>query len=473
MKASEIILNSGVSFGTSGARGLVKNLSDQVCAAFTLAFLDVMKDKFRFDTVAIAIDNRPSSQQIAKACAQAAQQADVDVIYFGVVPTPALALLSIHNSIPAIMVTGSHIPFDRNGLKFYRPDGEIDKQDEVSILESNVSVEIVNSVLPTLTVSEHASKLYIDRNTSIFPGKPLSEMRIGVYQHSSAGRDLYPLIFSALGAEVILLEPSDTFVPVDTEAVGKEERIKAKLWSSKHNLDAIFTTDGDGDRPMLSDENGEWLRGDILGFLCAKALGIEAVAIPISCNTSIKTSGIFPHTSQTKIGSPYIIAEINKLKKKFKRIAGFEANGGFILGSDISWGNSYLTALPTRDAILPALVVLIHATHKSAKISDLLKTLPQRYTSSDRIQNVNNDNVQKLLELGVSEPQTLVDSWGIGSVYVDKVDNTDGLRMYINNGDIIHIRPSGNAPELRCYSESSTQIRADWLVQHVLSAISF
>jgi phosphomannomutase len=296
-------------------------------------------------------------------------------------------------------------------------------------------------------------------------------MRIGVYQHSSAGRELYPLIFSALGAEVILLEPSDTFVPVDTEAVGEEERIKAKLWSSKHNLDAIFTTDGDGDRPMLSDENGEWLRGDVLGLLCAKALGIEAVAVPVSCNTSIETSDAFVHTSLTKIGSPYVIAEIEQLKKKFTRVAGFEANGGFILGSDISLSDSDLTALPTRDAVLPVLTVLVSAALKSLKISDLLRSLPRRYTSSDRIQSFDNYDSKKLLELGRAEPQALVDSWSVGNVLVDKIDNTDGLRMYLNSGDIIHIRPSGNAPELRCYSESSTQERADWLVQHVLGVI--
>ncbi|MFP3449658.1 phosphomannomutase, partial [Pseudomonas sp. SIMBA_067] len=80
--------------------------------------------------------------------------------------------------------------------------------------------------------------------------------KIGVYQHSSAGRELYPLLFRALGAEVVCLGYSDNFIPIDTEAVGESDRKQAKVWSTEYKLDAIFSTDGDGDRPLLADENG-------------------------------------------------------------------------------------------------------------------------------------------------------------------------------------------------------------------------
>jgi len=123
--SSEVIAESGVAFGTSGARGLVTQFTPDVCAAFALAFIQSIKNNFSFSRVAIAIDNRPSSYAMAIACAQALKQLHIDVIYYGVVPTPALAYVAQEDNMPAIMVTGSHIPFDRNGLKFYRPDGEI------------------------------------------------------------------------------------------------------------------------------------------------------------------------------------------------------------------------------------------------------------------------------------------------------------------------------------------------------------
>lgn len=117
---SSVLSQSGVAFGTSGARGLVTQFTPQVCMAFTQAFVDVMRQHFTFNTVAIAIDNRPSSYAMAQACASSLIELGLKPIYFGVVPTPALAYTAMQQNIPAIMVTGSHIPFDRNGLKFYR-----------------------------------------------------------------------------------------------------------------------------------------------------------------------------------------------------------------------------------------------------------------------------------------------------------------------------------------------------------------
>ncbi|MCO7034808.1 phosphomannomutase, partial [Vibrio paracholerae] len=142
--------------------------------------------------------------------------------------------------------------------------------------------------------------------TSLFEPELLKGKRIGIYEHSSAGRDIYQGLFQALGAEVISLERTDEFVPIDTEAVAELDKIKARAWSNEHNLDFIFSTDGDGDRPLVADENGEWLRGDILGLLCAKEMNVEALAIPVSCNTIIEASPEFKAVTKTKIGSPYV-----------------------------------------------------------------------------------------------------------------------------------------------------------------------
>ncbi|ANU37684.1 Phosphomannomutase [Vibrio scophthalmi] len=257
--SATVLAESGVSFGTSGARGLVTQFTTNVCTAFAVAFTQCMKRNFSFQTVAIAIDNRPSSYAMAKACAAALNQLDIKVVYYGVVPTPALAHAAMEDGIPAIMVTGSHIPFDRNGLKFYRPDGEISKADEVDIITEEVTFSAVTN-LPELITDDRAAEDYVERYTSLFDTAWLTGKRIGIYEHSSAGRDLYYRIFEKLGAEVIALERSDHFVPIDTEAVTEEDKVKAIKWSSEYDLDAVFSTDGDGDRPLISDEKGNWLR---------------------------------------------------------------------------------------------------------------------------------------------------------------------------------------------------------------------
>ena len=464
-----VIKNSNVAFGTSGARGLVVEFTPEVCAAFAHAFIDVMARDFTFDTVALAIDNRPSSYAMAKACAQAIIAKGLRAVYYGVIPTPALANQSLQDRVPAIMVTGSHIPFDRNGLKFYRPDGEITKADELSILqcESAFSLELP---LLELTTSSLAADNYIARYTSLFAADTLAGKRVGIYEHSSAGRELYAKIFTQLGAEVISIGRSDEFVPIDTEAVSEEDKEKAREWASELNLDAIFSTDGDGDRPLVADEQGEWLRGDILGLLCAKALGIDALAIPVSCNTAIAKSGLFKHIELTKIGSPYVIAAFAGLSIDYDRIAGFEANGGFLLASDLQINGNELKSLPTRDAVLPALMLLIAS--RNSTISQLINNLPQRFTWSDRVKNLPSDSSQQIIKNAISSPNNFFNNLGYESLSCSAIDETDGARFTLNNGDIIHLRPSGNAPELRCYAEASDENQAKQYVANVLGNIT-
>lgn len=283
---SKVIAESGIQFGTSGARGLVEHFTPEVCEAFSHAFLTTVANDFDFTRVAVAIDNRPSSYAMAQSCIEAIKSRGYDVSYYGVIPTPALAFSAMQDSIPCIMVTGSHIPFDRNGLKFYRPDGEITKADEQSILSSSIEFRTSSQLLELVT-DKKAETQYIERYTRIFEADMLKGKRIGIYEHSSAGRDIYQGLFESLGAEVISLERTDEFVPIDTEAVAESDKANARKWSKQYNLDFIFSTDGDGDRPLVADENGEWLRGDVLGLLCSKALQIEALAVPVSCNTII------------------------------------------------------------------------------------------------------------------------------------------------------------------------------------------
>ncbi|MEI4548462.1 phosphomannomutase [Pseudoalteromonas spongiae] len=466
-ESSHIIDSSNISFGTSGARGLVTDFTPEVCAAFAIAFANVIREQDVLTTMALAIDNRPSSYQMAQAISAGLAQIDIDTKFYGVIPTPALAYYAMQQNMPCVMVTGSHIPFDRNGLKFYKAQGEISKADETAILTAQAKVSPITS-LPDLTVLPAAKDAYILRNTEAFSSDSLKGKRIGIYEHSSAGRDIYNLIFEALGAEVISLGRSDEFVPIDTEAVAEEDKAKARAWVKEYKLDALFSTDGDGDRPLLSDEFGEWLRGDVLGLLCSKILGIEALSTPVSCNTAIEKSNLFKHIERTKIGSPYVISEFDSLLSTFNSVAGFEANGGYLLASKIKINGKIIQPLPTRDAILPAITLLSQLNQQS--ISEQVKLLPQRYTASDRIKDFARDKSLSLIANINKEPEAWLLKLDL-PFKLAKVNDTDGFRMTFTDGEVVHLRPSGNAPELRCYAESNSQIKAEQLVKATLSAI--
>ncbi len=463
MTIQELIKSSGTNFGTSGVRGLETLLTGELCGAYTEAFLAIFEND-TFKRVALGMDLRPSSPRIAAACAEAILKCGFEVDFCGTLPTPALAFYAQEEKIPAIMVTGSHIPFDRNGIKFYRPDGEITKADELAIINSQISVTPTNSTTLPET-NQKAITTYVERYTNFFP--KLTGLKLGLYEHSSVARDIFKEILEQLGATVISLGRTDIFVPIDTEAVSAEDVIRGAWWSKGYELDAIISTDGDGDRPLISDEKGVWLRGDIVGLLCADYLGISQLVVPVSCNTAIEKSQKFKTVSRTKIGSPFVIEAMQALDSENGAIAGFEANGGFLLQSEIP----NLKPLPTRDAVLPALAILAASREKNCPISELLNALPKRFTASDRLQNFPSEQSKNAIATILENPYLINSSLFEKPIEIVNQDLTDGLRLTFSKGEIIHLRPSGNAPELRCYAEAENQIRANELVQTCLAAI--
>ncbi len=469
----QMMAESGVAFGTSGARGLVSQMTDQVCTAYTLAFLHGLGLAKPGQKIALGMDLRPSSPAIVRACAAGIRQAGCEVDFCGMLPTPALALYALAQGIPAIMVTGSHIPFDRNGIKFYRAEGEISKADEAAITQAEVELQTITGDALLPTVNPAALQQYRQRYTSLFAADLLAGWRVGIYEHSSAARDCLRDVLSALGADVVGLGRTDTFVPLDTEAVSEEDRRRGLAWAAEHHLDAIISTDGDGDRPLIADETGNWLRGDIVGLLCARFLDADTVVTPVSCNTAIEASGLFRQVIRTRIGSPYVIAGMEQmLAAGSSSVVGFEANGGFLVGNDLTVGGQPLTALPTRDAVLPALAVLAMARQQGGKVSALLAGLPQRYTASDRLQDFPVANSRALLDSLQSDDAAYQSLWGNELGTVARRDLTDGLRLTFDNGEIVHLRPSGNAPELRCYAEADNMERAQALVTLSLQRIA-
>lgn len=465
----QVAAESGVVFGTSGARGLVTSLTDAVCQAYTTSFLNAVVPEA--PNVVLGCDLRPSSPAIARACAAAIRAAGREVVFAGALPTPALAFYGLQQGLPAVMVTGSHIPFDRNGIKFYRADGEISKADEAAMMAAAAPAEtwpLADDLVPDPMVLG----AYLARYRAFFLADFLTGRRIGVYEHSSVARDGLGQLLRSLGATVVSLGRTDSFVPVDTEAVSEADRAQGQAWAAQYELDAIVSTDGDADRPLIADERGQWLRGDIVGLLCARYLAAHVVATPVSCNTAIERCGAFAQVLRTRIGSPYVIAAMESaLAAGATGVVGFEANGGFLLGDAIRRSGRNLAALPTRDAVLPMLALLAMAGERGVPLSALSADLPARFTASDRLQNFPTERSRALLAEWQAQPERLVEVLGLSSA-VAHIDTTDGLRMTLESGDIVHLRPSGNAPELRCYAEASAEAQAEKLVRGSLGQLA-
>ena len=538
-------------FGTSGRRGLVVDLTQLEVYINALAELEYLQSLpraeggvARGEEFFYACDLRPSSsaragQPVRGGLAQAIERAILDAgmkpVFLGVIPTPALANYALSRGRGSMMVTGSHIPFDRNGYKTNSARGELLKRDEEPIgarvetvrarlygqpLEAsafNASGMLRDGSRPLPPAPPEAAEEYLRRYTDFFGGRSLRGMRLLVYQHSAVGRDLLVELLRRFGAEVIPAGRSESFVAIDTEAIDAEqlravESLAAAAWQEHGPMDAVVSTDGDSDRPLILGVEAaregtgpcraRFFGGDLVGMVVAEYLQADAVVVPISCNDGVDW-GALRNTARTKtrIGSPYVIAGMEEAGAKgYKVVCGWEANGGFLLGSTLKREGRTLRALPTRDAFLPILALLLRAKEEAVTVPALFDRLPPRFSRAALLRNFPRAASVRLLaryssaetgarevsfdgarvaawneagsEIGLTKGGTArldgirgelerIFSAKMGFGRITRLDYTDGVRIQFDNGDVAHVRPSGNADELRIYAVADTQARAD------------
>jgi phosphomannomutase len=535
-----------LAFGTSGLRGLVKDITDleaYVNAKGFLRFALKTGDVEPAGTVVVAGDLRPSTGRIMRAVARAVLDAGLRVENAGRIPSPALLYHAMQCGSPSVMVTGSHIPFDRNGIKFNKSTGEVLKSDEVAILKEVAEVRAEEyarsaeetpfdsggtlgdaSIADLPTVADEARQRYIRRYLDIFPSSGLKGKRLVVYEHSAVGRDILVEVLRALGAEVFPEGRSEQFVPIDTENITQEQldildALAKDSSGARGPVDAIVSTDGDSDRPLVAavlggdeaDEKGHAIRfygGDVVGLVVAEFLKADVAAVPISTNDAVdrRLGDLGVTLAKTRIGSPYVIRAMDDLRAGgYTRCVSWEANGGFLTGTDLPLYGGILKALPTRDAFLPLLCALFAAAQGGASIANLFGRLPKRFRSAGLLDNFPPETSRKMeARLSPSAPEIVevafsshgvrvtdrggvaralapTDSLalemedkrrfiathftsGAGFGPVNAINVLDGVRITFEGGDIAHMRPSGNAPQLRIYANSDTSARADEIV---------
>jgi phosphomannomutase len=375
--------------------------------------------------------------------------------------------------------------------------------------------------LPQLDSAAEAA--YVRRYLSSFNSGGLTGFRVLVYQHSAVGRDILPRILRELGAEVVIAGRSETFIPIDTENITDEQLNRLEEFAAearREPLQAIVSTDGDSDRPLVTavlpaaeiapgGRRVRFLPGDLLGIVVTEYLGADAAAVPISANDAVERRLRERKVllAKTKIGSPYVVSALDELRGagNAQRVVGWEANGGFLTGSDIMLSGGTLAALPTRDSTLPILANLFAAAEQGIGLSALWDRLPARFGRAGLLDNFPVAASQAILaqliptgdaiDVEFHGAEHVVDrsrtgatpaplavsatkDWqkckatlarfftpAVGFDDIARINALDGVRVYFDNGDIAHIRPSGNAPQLRIYANSDSQARADQIVE--------
>lgn len=525
-------------FGTSGVRARVEELTDLEVYCLTrgtLAYLEqigkLVRDPKPSEVLAIPLagDLRPSTPRLLEATARAILDAGYEVDYGGCLPTPALTYYALERGVASFVVTGSHIPADRNGQKANRCDGEVLKSDEAGI---TAAVELFRAQEYSRSAEESKfapdgslkpqfrprlpkanpklAESYCSRYRTAFAADALKGLRVLFFEYSAVGRDLLPQILMEAGADVICVGRCGEFIPLDTEAISDAHLELLGDWVKRQDapIDAVVTTDGDSDRPLVIGVEGEKLvvfPGDLLGAVVAEFLDADAAAAPISASPALEDflapRGI--SLRRTRIGSPYVIEAMRLWLTEGKQsVVAWEANGGFLLGSDVLLNGRPLKALPTRDAALPILCALTAARRRGTGLAGLLQEFPQIFGRSDLVDAFPQELSQKIVAYfapeaaGVEEvrfgsggvilsgtggkelaclpaPSRQAGQWlarkrlleevfspRLGFEPVVGINVLDGVRCYFANGEVAHVRPSGNAPQLRIYAYAATASRA-------------
>ncbi|MBK8575783.1 MAG: mannose-6-phosphate isomerase, class I [Elusimicrobia bacterium] len=446
--------------GTSGVRADVLDLRDIQIYAVALAHIRHLKraGKLGEGNIPFGIDLRPTSPRLYQAVAKALSDEGLTSQYIGKISSPALTLYNLSRNVAGVEATGSHIPAYRNGFKFNRLDGELrpEDNDAINTLVAGVLEELLSQgasssmfdqygffksdvqlpVIPESDVQagwgpykgrfEEATK----RDTLHRDQKPL---QVVFYQHSAVGREAVPEILENAGAVVYKVGASETFVPIDTEAINDEHLamllgFAENQWKKTGPVDAIVSTDGDSDRPLVigvekkgivqrisdllvgvvelafaivsfgdrtealrqwafrkSFLNVEFVPGELLGAMAAEYMGADFFATPVSSHPGLE--GFFAGLSQktrapidlvrTKIGSAQVVEAMETAENKGKsKVMGAEANGGTLQQSRMTSPETatWVEPLATRDATLPIIAVLAIAAREGTSVVASVKS---------------------------------------------------------------------------------------------------
>ena len=198
-----------------------------------------------------------------------------------------------------------------------------------------------------------------------------------------------------------------------------------------------------------------FLRGDSLGLLTARFVNADAVVTPVTSNTAIRAVGLFAKVYRTRVGSPFVIEGMQTARQHgFRRVVGFEANGGVLLGSSVRrrGPTGPCAPHPRRDAADPE--CSRHGGERRRSGFALHDILPPRYTRSGRIEMSTAEQSAPFLQGLLMTPAEAELFCGLGTI--KDSDAIDGVRVMLSTGEVIHYRASGNAPELRCYAEAAS-----------------
>jgi len=380
-------------FGTDGVRGIANAepvtaetaLKLGRAAAYVFAQLNPRRTPAGArPKIVLGKDTRLSGYMLENALVAGITSLGVDVLVIGPLPTPGVAYITRSLRADAgIVLSASHNPYQDNGIKFFRHDGyKLDDQIEEKIERLVFNGEI-DSIRPTANKIGRATRIddalgrYVEFAKASFPrGMSLDEMRVAVDVANGAAYKSTPCVLRELGADVAVAhnQPSGMNINDGCGSIYPEEIQRIVQMSG---ADVGITHDGDADRVLLCDENGEIVDGDeilaiaAIDLLEAGRLEQNTVVATVMSNFGLDET-LAAHGGKvvrTKVGDRYVIEEMMKQKLNL----GGEQSGHVIFRDFTTTGDGIITALQ-----------ILRIMHKSGQPLSKLKLCLQKYPQAQR-----------------------------------------------------------------------------------------
>ena len=440
-------------FGTNGIRGVFDE-------DFTLEFIHDMTlaigTYFGKGPVLIGYDGRESSPVICKVVSSALNSIGINCNVAGIVPTPCLeyAVKSL-GYFGGLMITASHNPPQYNGIKPCAKDGvEISREDELIIEDIYLQKSWLKKPNSWgITGNENRTiETYLKGIISHVDSKLIESKHFKVVLDLGNGAQAVsaPNFCEILGCQTFLVNPNidGTFRGRGSEPTPQNLSELSKT-VRENNADVGIAFDGDGDRSIFCDNNGDVLTGDKSALVLTQhILKKNPNSLVVTClnsgsNIEVLAEKFNSKVIRTKVGS----VEVSRKMVPTDALIGFEENGGYMYGKHNQVRDGCMT--------LALMLDLLAISEKS--LAEEIASLPPSFTTKDKV-SCSADKVPNLISSLKEE--------------FPSADISDGIKITIDPKNWVMIRPSGTEPIVRVYAEAESQKKLDTLMSEYLEKVS-
>jgi len=422
-------------FGTDGVRGLAnKELTPQLAFEIGRAGAYVLSGEVHHKPrIIVGKDTRISGDMLESALVAGLCSVGAEVELLGIIPTPAVAyLVRNYGADAGVMISASHNPYEFNGIKFFDSKGYklpdmVEERIEAIILDKAEELpEVVGKDVGRCFVVENSAADYMEfLKKSV--GCTLEGMKIGIDCSNGVTYEIAPKLLAELGADVRTINNKPNGININDKC-GSTHMEVIKEYVVKNHLDIGLAFDGDADRLLAVDENGQAVDGDKIMAICGgymKQVGtlkknsiVATVMSNLGFGIFAKKEGIKVYN--TKVGDRYVLEKM--------------LEEGISLGGEQSGHIIFLDLNTTGDGMLTALTLLMVLKNTGKKLSEAASVMdiyPQILINA----KVSNDKKNCYME---------------DNVIADMVNNLES--EFEEEGRVL-IRPSGTEPLVRVMIE--------------------